>query len=294
MELIKLKYILADENQPRKYFAADKMFQLRESIKKHGIKQPVIVEEIGKNKYLLIDGERRFRAATELKFDEIPAIVEQPSSETERLITQFNIQEQHEAWTPIEKAMSLLTLSKALGKNLNEVCKLLNVSTRDTRNYVAFAELADKENYVRNEVPLAYAEQIISLKGKVRRISRDHLNKEFNRSDEKKLEGQVVKQILKGAVLRKGDLTRVGDSFVKNPKLIEKFMSKDNVTPDSLFLEAKAAGAYHLRNLTYSARYVVSHGTQFLETRDVKLDDNQIEQFLKAEKVLKSIVALVR
>ena len=91
MESVLIGKIEADENQPRKYFAADKMHTLKESIKKHGIKVPVVVEPIGNGKYRLIDGERRFRAESELKLKVVPAIIEEPKNATERLIEQYQL-----------------------------------------------------------------------------------------------------------------------------------------------------------------------------------------------------------
>lgn len=292
MQQISVKKILPDENQPRKYFAADKMYALKQSIKKHGIKTPLTVEEIAKDKYLLVDGERRFRAALELGMKEVPCVVEAPKSETERLIIQFNIQEQHEAWTPIEKAMAIINLSQSLKASLNETCQVLGVSAGDQRRYVAFAELADKETFIKNEVPIDYAASIRSLKNTVHSIFVGELEKEFTKQDEKKLEGRIIRGIIKGTIIKKKDVTRIGDSFRKNPKLIEKFLKDDSLTPDGLFLEAKAAGAYHLRNVIQLAGYVANHGNRFLETKDVKVDIEDVVRLKNAVRVLKSIIDL--
>lgn len=293
METIAVKSILPDENQPRKYFAADKMYQLRNSIKKHGIIQPIVVEDIGNGRYLLIDGERRFRAALELGLKEVPAVVEAPQKETDRLIRQFQVQEQHESWTPIEKAMSILSLAKALSASLQDVCKVLGVSHSDSQRYVAFAELADKEAYIKSEVPLSFAPQIRTVKNLVKNLKREEMDEEFNLSDEKKLEAAVVRQIVKGSISRKSDMARLGDAFKKKPELVDKFLKSETATPDSLFLEAKAKGAYHLRNLLITANYAGSHGKKFLETPDVKLDEEQVRSLKHAVKIIKDVIGLV-
>lgn len=292
METIPVKNILPDENQPRKYFAADKMFQIRNSIKKHGIISPLVVEDLGNGRYLLMDGERRFRAALELGLSEVPCVVEAPQKETDRLIRQFQVQEQHESWTPIEKAMSILTLSKALGASLQDVCKVLGVAHQDATRYVAFAELADKETYVKNEVPLAFATSIRTVKNLVKHLKVEELEEEFNLSDEKKLEASLVKQIIKGAISKKNDMSRLTDAFKKKPDLINKFLKSDTVTPDSLFLEAKAKGAYHLRNMLISAGYVASHGRKFLENPDMKLDEDILRSLKNTAKVIRDVTGL--
>ena len=60
--------------QPRKVFNEDDMKDLADSVKKHGILQPVIVKPTAHG-YMLIAGERRWRAAKQLNLKEIPAIV---------------------------------------------------------------------------------------------------------------------------------------------------------------------------------------------------------------------------
>ncbi len=289
---VDVKKILPDENQPRKYFAADKMYQLKQSIKKHGIKVPLTIEDMGGGKYLLIDGERRFRSAVELGLKSVPAVIEAPKSEAERLIEQFSIQEQHESWTPIEKAMALINLSKIMGKTLADVCKALDIDTSTSGRYIAFAELADKESFVKNEVPLDYATHFSRLKHQVKLISQNELQLDFNRSDEKKLEHQLTKLISRGDIIKRHDITKISDSFKKNPALIEKFLTRDNITPTALFLEAKAQGAYHLRNLTNAARQVQMHSSSFLQIRDVKISTEQLEVFARAKLALEKIIDL--
>ncbi len=164
---IKLTNIEADPNQPRKHFNAEKLKNLKNSISQHGIVNPIIVQELGKGQYLLVDGERRFRAAGLLGLKDVPAIIEKTQKETDRLVRQFNIQEQHESWSPAEKAIAVDKLSSQLGLTLAAVCKLLNVTEGDTRRYVAFSAIVDKDHWVRNEIPLDYANGISSLKNQM-------------------------------------------------------------------------------------------------------------------------------
>lgn len=292
MQEIPVQKILPDENQPRKYFAADKMYQIKKSIEKHGIISPLTVEDIGGGKYLLIDGERRFRAAMDLGLKKVPCMVEEPRNEVDRAIRQFQIQEFHEEWTPIEKAMSILSLSKALGKDMRDTCKILNVGSRETARYVAFAELADKESYIRNEVPLDWAQQFHALKASVRRTYINDLEQEFTRTDEKKLEHRLTDMIKQGQLTKRSQALRLTDAFRKNPKLIKKFMENKKTTPDGLFTEAKAAGAYHLRNAIYNARYIAAHGSAFLKTKDVKITPEQLHILTRGAEVLKKVINL--
>lgn len=72
---IDVSIIKANPNQPRKIFDEDKLFELSESIKEHGLLQPIVVVENEDNTYTLIAGERRLRAHKLAKIDKIKAII---------------------------------------------------------------------------------------------------------------------------------------------------------------------------------------------------------------------------
>ncbi|MBD3828909.1 MAG: ParB/RepB/Spo0J family partition protein [Arcobacter sp.] len=67
--------IKANPNQPRKIFDEEKLSELSESIKEHGLLQPIVVVENEDNSYTLIAGERRLRAHKLAKIDQIKAII---------------------------------------------------------------------------------------------------------------------------------------------------------------------------------------------------------------------------
>ncbi|HEY9879633.1 MAG TPA: ParB/RepB/Spo0J family partition protein [Leptolyngbyaceae cyanobacterium] len=61
--------------QPRRYFSADKLAQLVQSVREHGILEPLLVRPVGDNEYELVAGERRLRAAREVGLEEVPIVV---------------------------------------------------------------------------------------------------------------------------------------------------------------------------------------------------------------------------
>lgn len=71
---ISIKKIFANKNQPRKNFEKEAIEELSQSIKQHGIIQPIIVAKTNEN-YMIIAGERRWRAAKDAEISEIPCIV---------------------------------------------------------------------------------------------------------------------------------------------------------------------------------------------------------------------------
>lgn len=72
---IQRKLIEADPNQPRRKFNAQSLDELAESIRVHGVIQPIVVRRLGEGKFMLVSGERRWRAAGIAGLDEIPAVV---------------------------------------------------------------------------------------------------------------------------------------------------------------------------------------------------------------------------
>ncbi len=71
---IKVSEISADPNQPRRHFDEVALAELAESIRQHGILQPIVVTPSAKG-YMIVAGERRWRAAVQAELDKIPAIV---------------------------------------------------------------------------------------------------------------------------------------------------------------------------------------------------------------------------
>ena len=80
IEMIKISNIKANPNQPRKYFNEEKLNELSESIKENGVIQPLIVQKDG-SKYMIIAGERRYRASKLAGILELPCIVKNYSEE---------------------------------------------------------------------------------------------------------------------------------------------------------------------------------------------------------------------
>lgn len=72
---IKVGEIHTDPDQPRKQFSEETLAELTESIREHGIIQPIIVTPHRTGGYMIVAGERRYRAAVDAKLDKVPALV---------------------------------------------------------------------------------------------------------------------------------------------------------------------------------------------------------------------------
>lgn len=134
-------YLLLDEiepnpHQPRDGFDEEKMQQLVSSIKVNGILQPIIVRKAG-DKYQIIAGERRWRAAHELKMNSIPAVIRHATDQDMlKLALIENLQ--REDLNPIEQAhaytaliehhdLTQETLAHHLGKDRSTIANILRL-----------------------------------------------------------------------------------------------------------------------------------------------------------------------
>lgn len=102
--------IQANPNQPRKFFDEDKLNQLAESIRERGVIQPLLVTRAGGNRYNLIAGERRLRAAKIAGEDEVPVLVTETSGEDESLELALIENIQRHDLNPMEEAMAYARL----------------------------------------------------------------------------------------------------------------------------------------------------------------------------------------
>src|SRR5699024_10043905 len=100
---IKLEEIVPNEYQPRTVFNEEKIDELAQYLRTHGMIQPIVVRKLDENRYELIAGERRFRAAESLEWLSVPAIIRELSdTETASIALIENIQ--REQLTVIEEA----------------------------------------------------------------------------------------------------------------------------------------------------------------------------------------------
>lgn len=287
-----LDKIFPNPNQPREYFNAEKMFQIRESLRREGIISPLVVMDNEDGTYLIVDGERRYRAAKELGYTEVPVVIEPKMDDIAMRIRQFQVQQYHEEWTPIEKAKSIIVMAEALNMTLTDTCKMLGVTPRDIRTYVAFAELADKSAYLASQTPLSYVEGIKAFKAVVRRVASDELDAGLSHNDERILEGRIIEMIKNGTLKNKAHITKISDAVRKEPEVLKRLLDLNQTvdSPEQLFREAKAKGAHALRNTIYNARYITQHIKAFMEVMDVKVTPEEFDVLIRARDALTKLI----
>ncbi len=116
LQQIRPDIIKKNPNNPRLIFREQDMIQLMESIAEVGIKVPVSVYPDG-NRFVLIDGERRWRCAKKLNLGEVPAIVQPKPSPLENLLMMFNIHHVRVDWELMPTALKLGEIREMLAKD---------------------------------------------------------------------------------------------------------------------------------------------------------------------------------
>jgi ParB family chromosome partitioning protein len=135
-ELVLVSQICLPQKQPRRYFDHQAMEELIESVKQHGILQPLLVRPKGNDKYELVAGERRYRAAVSVGLAEIPVVIrELVDEEALQLAILENLQ--REDLNPIEETEGILQLiALKIGRTPESVVTLLNQAAHPERNSV--------------------------------------------------------------------------------------------------------------------------------------------------------------
>jgi ParB family transcriptional regulator, chromosome partitioning protein len=116
-----LEQISLPPNQPRRYFDSEALKQLTESIKQHGILQPLLVRLIDGEKHELVAGERRYRAAQEIGLKEVPVVIrELDDNAAFQLALIENLL--REDLNPVEETEGILQLlALKLGRSIEDI-----------------------------------------------------------------------------------------------------------------------------------------------------------------------------
>ena len=130
---VPLAKISLSSSQPRRYFDPEKHKQLVESVKRDGVLQPMLVRPIEGDRFELVAGERRYRAATEAGLSEVPVLIREM---TDNQAMQYALVEnlQREDLNPVEETEGILALLEMrLGTSREEIISLLNRMARADR-----------------------------------------------------------------------------------------------------------------------------------------------------------------
>ena len=162
-ELIDINKIEPNKDQPRKSFNEDSLIELSESIKQHGIVQPLVVTK--KEDYFeIIAGERRWRAAKKAGLKEVPVIIKNLS---EQEIVEISLIEniQRENLNPIEEAQAYKRLLTEFNLKQDEVAERVAKSRTAVTNSMRLLKLCDdvQQMVIEGMISTGHARALISI-----------------------------------------------------------------------------------------------------------------------------------
>lgn len=135
MEYIPVGQIVPNERNPRakRHFKADELMSLRRSIEEHGILEPVLVQPYRdgakEDRYLLVEGERRYTVAKALGLKEIPALIGGKLDDHDQLVVMYNVHSNRRAWEVAEQLRTIKELRERNGGRSDEdIAKELGMS----------------------------------------------------------------------------------------------------------------------------------------------------------------------
>ncbi len=138
-----ISLIKPNPNQPRKTFDPDSLMELRDSILSQGIIQPLLVEEIADNVYVIVAGERRFRAAKLAGLKTVPCIV-RSFSDLQRMEVSLIENIQRENLNPVEEARAYSYLLTQSGIKQEDLAKKVGKSRPAISNSLRILNLPER------------------------------------------------------------------------------------------------------------------------------------------------------
>jgi ParB family chromosome partitioning protein len=166
VEKIPVKQLQASPYQPRHNFDETALNELAESIKRHGVVQPLVVTPVKDGKYTLIAGERRWRAATIAKLETVPAII-RDREELEQLEVALIENVQRVDLGPLEQALSIERLHEQFNLSYDDIAKRLGKAPSTVNNTVRLLGLPTEARTAleKAEISEGHARAILALKG---------------------------------------------------------------------------------------------------------------------------------
>ncbi len=158
--MIPLEWIEPNADQPRTNMG--NIEELAASVREKGVLEPILVRSIAPNRYQIIAGERRFRAATLAGLDEIPAIeLDVDDTETLEIALIENIQRKD--LTPFEEAEGLLMLQQKFGYTHERISQVIGKSRITVTETLLINEIPDRIRAMCREAGIANKSLLIQI-----------------------------------------------------------------------------------------------------------------------------------
>src|SRR5262245_16149992 len=168
---VRVDEIVANPDQPRRRFDSEGLDALAESIRRHGVLQPLVVRRTERG-YELIAGERRLRAARQAGLDEVPVVLREadPPARLELALIE-NLQ--REDLAPLEEAEAYRQLIEVYGLTQEEIAQQVGKSRPAVANALRLLALPDpvKAQLAGGELSAGHARAVLAVDGDEARVA---------------------------------------------------------------------------------------------------------------------------
>lgn len=241
---ISLQDIIPNRFQPREIFNDNELAELSESIKQHGVIQPIIVRKVG-DKYEIIAGERRFRASQMAGKETIPALVRDiDDKEAAKIALLENLQRSN--LTPIEEAKTYQTILKIdnitqdelannLGRSQSTIANKLRLLTLSEEVQTALLNSQISERHARSLLGLTNEQQIQLLhktlqeKLTVRQLD-EEVMKMTGKIPDTNINNDVTTNSFEGDPIMNNQFSNLGSQNISVPEVPEPNVNILNTT----------------------------------------------------------------
>jgi ParB family chromosome partitioning protein len=244
-----IELIVPNRYQPRMEMDPDRLVELADSIREHGIIEPLLVTKINDSKYELIAGERRWRAAQLAGQKDVPVVIKE-STPQEMLELAVIENLQREDLNAFEEAMAFEQLTKEFNMTHDEIAKRVGLSRPTIANKIRLLTLPDeiKKGLIDDKISEGHARALLGLNSKdamiatYKMILRDHLSvraveelvRRLNRGVPKKVQNNSRIVDDKTLAIEKDLKNRFGKSVTfmrskKGGKIVIPFSSEDEL-----------------------------------------------------------------
>mgnify|MGYP001011152084 CR=1 FL=1 len=203
--MVKISLVEPNRNQPRKMFDKDSLDELTKSVKQYGVLQPIIVKKIG-NRYEIVAGERRWRAAQAAGLSEVPVVVRDYDDQKAKEIAIIeNIQRTD--LNPIEEALAYKSLIEEYNLTQEELSDKVSKNLSTITNSLRLLKLSKniQQYMIEGRISSGHARALLSLEdeGKRELLALDIMKRSLSVRDTEK----AAKALSKKKNVELSDLT---------------------------------------------------------------------------------------
>jgi ParB family transcriptional regulator, chromosome partitioning protein len=241
IQKIPLEDLTPNPSQPRQHFDEQALADLADSIKQHGILQPLVVTPLKNNTYVIIAGERRWRAAQLAGLKKVPTVV-RTTKELERLELAIVENVQRVDLSPLEQAASIEHLHQQFSMKYDDIAKRLGKASSTVNNTVRLLQLPEAARTALQN----------------RRISEGHARAILALKDVPEKQDELLKSILKqGWSVRQAEryVVSIKEGY-KETKATKQRMQTE--TPATKKLSKKIGVPVHIRRMAKGGKLEIA------------------------------------